>query len=199
MDVEEVSFDSAAAFATTAAPAPGPLTTPQRAPSDDMPTLSGATASALEAPSFQDEMTLESPPTNFPTVKVRNPFGDGEIEVEEVNFGNLPGFAPAASQAKAPPPDAAAQLAAELKEGDWFELRQEGKEATQARLSLISPYRSTFVFSNRKGQKVAEYSLYQVTSYLRAGRLARLQETPLFDRAFGNIVSLLRGGPDAPA
>jgi hypothetical protein len=77
--------------------------------------------------------------------------------------------------------------------------RQEGKEAMQARLSLVSPYRSTFVFSSRKGQKVAEYSLYQVTSYLRAGRLARLQETPLFDRAFGNIVSLLRGGPDPAA
>ena len=72
-------------------------------------------------------------------------------------------------------------------------------DVVQARLSLVSPYRSTFVFSSRKGQKVAEYSLYQVTSYLRSGRLVLLEDVPLFDRAFGNLVNILRKGAETAA
>ncbi|MBI1396321.1 MAG: DUF1631 family protein [Betaproteobacteria bacterium] len=155
---------------------------------------------ASESLPIHEELSAEPPPEVFPSVKVKNPFGDGEIEVEEVSFNDLPGFSSSGLAGTAPPPaegDEFSQTAARLKEGDWVEIHQEGRDVVQARLSYVSPYRSTFVFSNRKGQKVAEYSSYQVTSYLRNGRLTMLEDTPLFDRAFGNLVNILRKGAEA--
>lgn len=163
-------------------------------------TLSPVSINVTEPLPMHEEMSAEPAPETFPAVKVKNPFGEGEIEVEEVSFNDLPGFfsgGAAASQAPAGPVDEFSEKASRLAEGDWVEIHQEGKEAVQARLSFISPYRSTFVFSNRKGQKVAEYSSYQVTSYLRSGRLLILEGTPLFDRAFGNLVNILRKGAEA--
>ncbi len=163
-------------------------------------TLSPVSINVTEPLPLHEEMSAEPAPESFPAVKVKNPFGEGEIEVEEVSFNDLPGFfsgSNAASQAPAGPVDEFSEKASRLAEGDWVEIHLEGKDPVQARLSFISPYRSTFVFSNRKGQKVAEYSSYQVTSYLRSGRLLILEGTPLFDRAFGNLVSILRKGAEA--
>ncbi len=185
MIIEEVSFDGMPASNPDITLSPAGLRPVPPAPAPEPP--------ITEPLPFVEEMTLEAPPANFPTVKVRNPFGDGDIEVEEVNFGDLPGFAPSGS-APGAALDPAVQTVNAMKEGDWVEIRLEGRDAVQARLSLVSPYRGTFVFSNRKGQKVAEYSLYQVTSYIRNGQLTPIEASPLFDRAFGNLVSLLRGG-----
>lgn len=202
MIVEEVAFDYPGAAQVHDITAP--MNEGERAAEPERnveATTLPPTVQLVEALPLQEEMSAEAAPDVFPAVKVRNPFGDGEIEVEEVSFNDLPGFAGAGSSMAAPLPapagDEFSQLAAGLKEGDWVEIQQDGKEIVQARLSFISPYRSTFVFSNRKGQKVAEYSSYQVTSYLRNGRLAILEDIPLFDRAFGNLVNILRKGAEA--
>lgn len=188
MIIEEVSFDGVPTGNPDITLSPAGLPPAPPAPSPEPP--------PAEPLPFVEEMSLEAPPANFPTVKVRNPFGEGDIEVEEVNFGDLPGFAPSGS-APGATLDPAVQTVNAMKEGDWVEIRQDGRDPIQARLSLVSPYRGTFVFSNRKGQKVAEYSLYQVTSYIRSGQLTPIEASPLFDRAFGNLVSLLRGGAHA--
>jgi hypothetical protein len=131
-------------------------------------------------------------------VKVRNPFGTGDIEIEEVSLEDLPGFQPEADvPGHTPTPDPSRQLVAKLKEGDWFEFQMDDGERLQARLSFISPYRSTFVFSNRRGQNLSECSAMQVASHLRSNRLTPLEEPPLFDRAMGNVVRMLRKGSEA--
>jgi hypothetical protein len=194
MQVEEVDFPSGEVHDITA---PMPENTSGLAPDR---TLTPVAINVTEPLPLSEEMSAEPAPEVFPAVKVKNPFGEGEIEVEEVSFNDLPGFFSGGAMAAplpAAPTDEFGERAARLTEGDWVEIHQEGKESVQARLSFISPYRSTFVFSNRKGQKVAEYSSYQVTSYLRSGRLQVLEETPLFDRAFGNLVSILRKGAEA--
>jgi hypothetical protein len=81
---------------------------------------------------------------------------------------------------------------AALQPGVWVEIRGESGDAAQARLSIVSPHRSTFVFSDRAGALVAEYSAYQVETYLRSGHLTVIPEAPLFERALGNLVGLLR-------
>jgi len=194
MQVEEVDFPTGEVHDITA---PMPESTSGLAPDR---TLTPVAINVTEPLPLSEEMSAEPPPEVFPAVKVKNPFGEGEIEVEEVSFNDLPGFFSGGAMAAplpSAPTDEFSERAARLSEGDWVEIHQEGKESIQARLSFISPYRSTFVFSNRKGQKVAEYSSYQVTSYLRSGRLHVLEETPLFDRAFGNLVSILRKGAEA--
>jgi hypothetical protein len=194
MQVEEVDFPTGEVHDITA---PMPESTSGLAPDR---TLTPVAINVTEPLPLSEEMSAEPPPEIFPAVKVKNPFGEGEIEVEEVSFNDLPGFFSGGAMAAplpSAPTDEFSERASRLTEGDWVEIHQEGKESVQARLSFISPYRSTFVFSNRKGQKVAEYSSYQVTSYLRSGRLHVLEETPLFDRAFGNLVSILRKGAEA--
>lgn len=197
MVVEEVSLDIAMSEVHDITE-PMPESAPEATATD--PGAAGAPPPRIPEPTvIQEELAAEPAPEVFPAVKVKNPFGDGEIEVEEVSFSDLPGFSSVLGSG-APvtvATDEFTEAAARLKEGDWVEIQQEGREVVQARLSFVSPYRSTFVFSNRKGQKVAEYSSYQVTSYLRNGRLSILEETPLFDRAFGNLVNILRKGAEA--
>lgn len=156
------------------------------------------TANLADTLRFQEEMAAEHPPDAFPAVKVRNPFGAGDIEIEEVSLADLPGFQPEADvPGHTPTPDPSGQLVAKLKEGDWFEFQMDDGERLQARLSFISPYRSTFVFSNRRGQNLSECSATQVASHLRSNRLTPLEEPPLFDRAMGNVVRMLRKGSEA--
>jgi hypothetical protein len=148
---------------------------------------------------LQEELRPIEVPSSFPAVSVRNPFGEGEIEVEEVTFGDLPGFSPPLEATETAAPTAASgdrytEIARHLKEGDWVEFREDEKEPVQARLSYVSPYGSTYVFSNRRGVKVAEHSLYQLTRDLRTGRIVVLDNVPLFDRAFTGLVGMLRKG-----
>lgn len=158
-------------------------------------------ASAGPSPTQQllEELSPVEAPASFPAVSIRNPFGEGEIEIEEVSFGDLPGFSGLADARSGDATTAASgdryvEIARHLKEGDWVEFREDEKEPVQARLSYVSPYGSTYVFSNRKGVKVAEHSLYQLTRDLRTGRIVVLENVPLFDRAFTGLVGMLRKG-----
>jgi len=165
--------------------------------------LSEADASAPAKIQLQEEMRPVVAPETLPAVVVRNPFGEGSIELEEVSFGDLPGFkpatavdgAPAGVDAEADPlpqGDEWTELVLQFKEGDWIELHEESGAAVQARLSYVSPYRGTYVFTNRKGQKIGEFSMFDITSALRSGRMTVMANVPLFDRAFTGLVGMLR-------
>jgi hypothetical protein len=152
---------------------------------------------------LQEEMRPVLAPETLPSVVVRNPFGEGSIELEEVSFGDLPGFKPATSADGAPAGtdvdaeplpegDEWTELVLQFKEGDWIELHEDSGATVQARLSYVSPYRGTYVFANRKGQKIGEFSMFDVTSALRTGRMTVMANVPLFDRAFSGLVGMLR-------
>jgi hypothetical protein len=126
-------------------------------------------------------------------VKIDNPFGEGEIEVEEISLSELPGVSgrkPAGNLVH----DAHTRLVAGLKEGTWIELRNQQQKWQPARLSYISPVKGIFLFVNRQGRTVGEYSVAQLAREFRSGRAAVLDSVPLFDRAMTSLVGVLKGG-----
>lgn len=158
----------------------------------------------LSAFSDADIAPATSPPV-FDKVVIRNPFGAGEIEVEEVDFGGaLPAAAPVSTGADQPMPLVPGAAAsgpqsnvAGLKEGAWVEIRREDDSKVQARLAYVSPMRNTYLFTNRQGTKVAELSLYELAREVRSGNINVIEEVALFDRAMGSLVGTLR--KNAPA
>jgi Protein of unknown function (DUF1631) len=126
---------------------------------------------------------------DFTTVTIKNPFGDGEVEVDEVELPSLPG-APAVAVKDG---DEYSRLASTLKEGTWLEFRNE-KERHQVKLSYVSPFKSAYLFVNRQGQTVGEYALYELAAEMRAGRAVVIDEVPMFDRAMTGLMGALRGG-----
>src|SRR5262245_27558111 len=136
---------------------------------------------------------------DFSNVKVKNPFGEGEIEVEEISLPDLPGYTELSAElgetAPRPKPntddDQYGQMVTNLKAGDWVEFRNDDR-GIQAKLSYVSPVKGTYLFVNRHGVKVVEYSLYQLTRDFRSGRAIALESVPLFDRAMRSLVGVLK-------
>jgi len=168
------------------------------APEADAP----PSAAARVAEHDQDMEPTEAEAT-FSAVTIPNPFGDGEIEVEEIelsDFSNggavgtltdVPGMAEAASD-RSQGGDEYTQVVSSLKEGAWLEFRDDEANRTPARLSYISPLKGTYLFVNQQGRKVAEYSLYQLAREFRTGRAATMNSEPLFERAMTGLVGALK-------
>jgi Protein of unknown function (DUF1631) len=127
---------------------------------------------------------------------IKNPFGEGEIEVEEVSLDDLPAFSGGRSSPAGTVPsrsgDEHSTKAGSMAVGTWIEIRSDEDVRTQARLSWISPLKGTYLFTNRHGAKVAEYSLYQLAKEMRQGGCVIMEEVPLFDRAMSSLVGVLR-------
>jgi hypothetical protein len=157
-----------------------------------MPAASTVPAKAVDAAAEADEDAQPAAALEFSSVTISNPFGDGEIEVEEISLSDLPGFGNAASNdADAGTTDQYGQAVKSLKAGDWLEFR-DGEQHMQARLSYISPLKGTYLFVNRRGENVGEYSLLQLAQELRAARALVLADVPLIDRAMSSLVGALK-------
>ena len=81
--------------------------------------------------------------------------------------------------------------------GTWFELTDADNNRYRAKLSWVSPFTSRFVFVNRKGVKVAEKTLRQLTTELREGMALILDDVPLLDRALHTVVNNLKKSASA--
>ena len=93
--------------------------------------------------------------------------------------------------------DEHSRLVKGLNEGAWIEFHDDDDNRRPARLSYISPLKGTYLFVNRQGKKVGEYSLYQLAREFRTGRASILDAVPLFDRAMGSLVGALRASTTA--
>ena len=155
-----------------------------------------ATAAESElAPGADEDAEPAVAPPTFSSVTIKNPFGDGDIEVEEISLSDLPGVPGPASARRGTsdkPKDQETLPVTRLKEGDWIEFRNAEDQRVQARLSYISPLKGTYLFVNRQGVQVGEYSLYQLASELRTGRAVVLETVPLIDRAMSSLVGVLK-------
>jgi hypothetical protein len=150
-------------------------------------------AAAAAAPVEAEDEGEASSALEFSNVTIKNPFGDGDIEVEEISLSDLPGFAPAASNdAAAGTGDQYSQTVKKFKTGDWLEFRESDEHRLQAKLSYISPLKGTYLFVNRHGERVGEYSLFQLAQEMRAGRAVVLEDVPLIDRAMSSLVGALK-------
>ncbi|WP_233841111.1 DUF1631 domain-containing protein [Dyella sp. 2HG41-7] len=78
-----------------------------------------------------------------------------------------------------------------LKPGTWLEFNSEGDHFERAKLSWISPMSGRYLFVNRRGLKVADYSPYELAVVITEGRARILASNALFDRAMDAIVDRL--------
>ncbi len=118
-------------------------------------------------------------------VTVQNPYGGGEVSVS-----GLDGAAASKSGAAIDPPEG-------LEMGTWVEFRLKdgdgGKRA--AKLLFVSPKKTRYIFTDRKGRDVLELTRAEVVRRLRSGEAKRLEgepEEPLFDRIMNGLVSKLK-------
>jgi hypothetical protein len=128
-----------------------------------------------------------------PAVTVNNPFGEGKIEVDDLDFTTKPAGGPARAKAGAPDSD----LPAELVVGTWVDIRDKDNHRP-AKLSFVSPLKTRYLFMNRQGKITLECSRAELVRRFRLGEITITAETaseaPLFDRLMGGLVNKL-GGP----
>ncbi len=106
-------------------------------------------------------------------VTVKNPFGAGEVQVAGLGARDADG-APA------------------LTMGTWVEIREKGSEAPRvAKLLFVSPKKTRYLFSDRRGQNVLQLTRAELARRMRARELVRLDkapEEPLFDRIMASLI-----------
>jgi hypothetical protein len=83
------------------------------------------------------------------------------------------------------------QMVAELKPGTWLEFVTGPDTIERAKLSWISPMSGRYLFVNRRGLKVADYSPHELAQALASNTARVLESTALFDRALDAIVGRL--------
>lgn len=173
-----------APVATRPVPAPG-VTRPVPAPEK----MVKSPAAARPLPAAVATPEAESNSLDFTAVvTIKNPFGEGKVEVKELDFTD-PGTAstaPAKGGAKE------AEFVNNIKEGTWVEFR-EGKQdkGRPAKLSYISPLKSSFLFVDRLGETVKECSRAELARLFGAGKAVVMDEVPLFDRMMNGVVGKL--------
>jgi hypothetical protein len=167
----------------------------EAAPSEQKVAAQPISAMPAREPEIDEDAAPATAAPEFSNLTIRNPFGDGDIEVEEISLSDLPGvpeLQAAGGGGGAKPTDQHSQSVTSLKNGDWLEFRDDDDNRTQAKLSYISPLKGTYLFVNRQGIKVGEYSLYELAREFRTGRAVLLEAVPLFDRAMSSLVGALK-------
>lgn len=83
----------------------------------------------------------------------------------------------------------------ELEEGAWFEIEVKEGRMERGCLSHVVGARSKFVFTNYKGERIAERSAIGLAMALRNDSIRPLDEAPLFERVIDNIVQDIKPQP----
>ena len=131
-------------------------------------------------------------------VKIKNPYGDGEVEVASLDFTAQPVDPKKRAAAKATIQSSlAVEPPQKMEAGTWVEFKPKegGAEQRKARVLFVSPKKTRYLFSDRRGQNILELSRAEIVRRLRTGEAIRLDgepEQPLFDRIMGGLVSKLR-------
>ncbi|SDS75805.1 Protein of unknown function [Halopseudomonas xinjiangensis] len=82
---------------------------------------------------------------------------------------------------------------ADLHPGSWFELViNEGQPAQRCKLAAIISFSGKYIFVNRNGMKVAEFSQSALHHHYDAGLVRLLNDNQLFDRALESVIGNLR-------
>jgi len=139
------------------------------------------------------------PPIDFSApVKIKNPYGAGEVEVIGLDFTVPPVDEEKRARAKAalqsslmvyPPKN--------IELGTWVAFNpKDGKRGERtAKVLFVSPKQTRYVFSDRRGKNIVELTRAQLVHQLRTGEAVRLEgapEAPLFDRIMTGLLDKLR-------
>src|SRR6185369_2339327 len=162
-----------------------------------------AAAAAPEPAVAADAQTvnaaLEAP------VTVKNPYGEGNVEVVDLDFAPQPVDPDKRASAKeALMSSLAVEPPANMAKGSWVEFRpkDEGAEKRAAKVLFVSPKKTRYLFSDRQGQNIVELSRAEIVRRLRSGEAVRLEEAPaehLFDRFMNGVMGKLRSPEKAAA
>ncbi len=91
------------------------------------------------------------------------------------------------------PSVSASAWVAALNPGSWFELVvSEGQPAQRCKLAAIISFSGKYIFVNRNGMKVAEFSQSGLHHHYDAGLIRLLNDNQLFDRALESVIGNLR-------
>ena len=167
-----------------AAPAEKPMAAPKEAV-QPIPATAGKPLAPAEAPeAVSDSLDFTA------SLTIKNPFGGGEVQVEEIELTDVR----AADTARVKGDAHNVELIKNFKEGTWVEFREKGKEDTHqpAKLSYISPLKSSFLFVDRLGKTVKECSRAELARLVRLGAVVVMDEGPLFDRVMNGLIGKLR-------
>ena len=99
---------------------------------------------------------------------------------------------PAAPPAPAPEHDAHVEAAQGLAIGTWVEFVSESGARTRARLTWVSSVTGVYLFTDRRGMKVAERTTAGLALDFRRGSARLMESVPLFDRAVSHLMQGLR-------
>jgi hypothetical protein len=139
-------------------------------------------------------------------VTVKNPFGAGEVQVLNLaGFTAQPVDPQQRKNAKAQLKSSLAVNPPENMEADtWVEFRPKGDggEKRAAKLLFVSPKKTRYLFSDRRGNNVLELTRAEIVRRLRTGEVVRLDEEPqepLFDRIMSGLVDKLKAPKMAAA
>ncbi len=140
-------------------------------------------APVAATPAQQESLDMTAP------VTVPNPFGEGQVEVADLDFT----VQLRDSKAGAKP---ASLLPPELKLGTWVEIvRKHEKEKHQtAKLTFISPLKTRYLFADRHGKTALECSQTELLRRFQLGEVSISKEPtelPLFDRLAEGVAGKL--------
>ena len=170
------------------------------------PLADGKAASPAAAAAKAEEDALDF----TAEITVQNPFGGGEVKVDELDFTEAPAALEAAAPAKAPAkgttPEAkkAKDLAlpSKLKEGAWVGIRPQTQDPDAprqpAKLLYMSPLKSRFLFSDRGGRTVLECHRADLARRFKLREIVMIKGDPdasLFERIVKGVMDRLGGEP----
>jgi hypothetical protein len=119
-------------------------------------------------------------------------------EVEEIVIeGGSQGPAESEHAGAEPMDDEHTATARDLPMGTWVEFARESGTRARARLTWVSSVTGVYLFTDRKGMKVAERTPAGLAAEFRRGTARLMEAVPLFDRAVSHLMRGLRR-PRAP-
>ena len=160
--------------------------------------MSRHTSAMNAAPSTPENDDTEpmAAPLEFRALTIRNPFGEGDVEIEEISLSDLSTggkvVLDAGRAGTATIGDGYSRVAGSLREGAWVDFRDDADNKRRARLFYISPLRRTYLFVNVQTGNVGEYSVDQLARAFRAGRASVVETRSLFDQAMSGLVGAQR-------
>lgn len=141
----------------------------------------GETASAPE-----QSQTVQTAGAPLPIPDSIQPIAESMAELEDDPANNEP-----AEEEIAPEIREGIERVRALKPGTWLEFIGQSEHFERAKLSWISPMSGRYLFVNRRGLKVADYSPYELAKLMVDGHARILASNALFDRAMDAIVDRL--------
>jgi uncharacterized protein DUF1631 len=137
-------------------------------------------------PAAELPQTVEGTPAPLPIPESIQPIAESVADLEDESVNAEPEAAAIAPEVR----DELERVNA-LKPGTWLEFSSENEHFERAKLSWISPMSGRYLFVNRRGLKVADYSPYELATVMADGRARILASNALFDRAMDAIVDRL--------